>query len=68
MSEKNYIEGEQILLIDSKKRRYLIELKAGGEFHTHVGAVLHDDPQAETDETRGKAQAVISAIQAAHKE
>ena len=43
MSEKNYIEGEQILLIDSKKRRYLIELKAGGEFHTHVGAVSHDD-------------------------
>ena len=43
MSEKYYIEGEQILLIDSKKRRYLIELKAGGEFHTHVGAVLHDD-------------------------
>jgi len=43
MSEKNYVEGEQILLIDSKKRRYLIELKAGGEFHTHVGAVLHDD-------------------------
>ena len=43
MNEKNYIEGEQILLIDSKKRRYLIELKAGGEFHTHVGAVLHDD-------------------------
>tara|TARA_Y100000746_G_scaffold208338_1_gene197300 strand:+ start:192 stop:968 length:777 start_codon:yes stop_codon:yes gene_type:complete len=43
MSEKNYIEGEQVLLIDSKKRRYLIELKAGGEFHTHVGAVLHDD-------------------------
>ena len=43
MSEKNYVEGEQILLIDSKKRRYLIELKAGGEFHTHAGAVLHDD-------------------------
>jgi len=43
MNEKKYIEGEQILLIDSKKRRYLIELKAGGEFHTHVGAVLHDD-------------------------
>jgi len=43
MNEKNYLEGEQILLIDSKKRRYLIELKAGGEFHTHVGAVLHDD-------------------------
>ncbi|HJP16480.1 MAG TPA: tRNA (adenine-N1)-methyltransferase [Acidimicrobiales bacterium] len=43
MNEKNYGEGEQILLIDSKKRRYLIELKEGGEFHTHAGIVSHDD-------------------------
>ncbi len=43
MSEKNYVEGEQVLLIDSKKRRYLIELKEGGEFHTHAGVVSHDD-------------------------
>lgn len=33
-----------------------------------AGVVFDSDPQAEADETRGKAQAVISAIQTAHKE
>lgn len=33
-----------------------------------AGVVFDSDPQAEADETRGKAQAVISAIQSAHKE
>ncbi|WP_367986715.1 anthranilate synthase component 1 [Vibrio sp. NTOU-M3] len=33
-----------------------------------AGVVFDSEPQAEADETRGKAQAVISAIQAAHKE
>ncbi|MEF1254830.1 anthranilate synthase component 1 [Vibrio sp. M260112] len=33
-----------------------------------AGVVFDSDPQSEADETRGKAQAVISAIQAAHKE
>ncbi|WP_431354877.1 anthranilate synthase component 1 [Vibrio genomosp. F10] len=32
-----------------------------------AGVVFDSDPQAEADETRGKAQAVISAIQTAHK-
>ncbi|MCW8334359.1 anthranilate synthase component 1 [Vibrio paucivorans] len=32
-----------------------------------AGVVFDSNPQAEADETRGKAQAVISAIQAAHK-
>ncbi len=32
-----------------------------------AGVVFDSDPQAEADETRGKAQAVISAIQSAHK-
>ncbi|EGA70340.1 anthranilate synthase component I [Vibrio sinaloensis DSM 21326] len=32
-----------------------------------AGVVFDSDPQAEADETRGKAQAVISAIQAAHQ-
>jgi anthranilate synthase component 1 len=32
-----------------------------------AGVVFDSVPQAETDETRGKAQAVISAIQTAHK-
>jgi anthranilate synthase component 1 len=33
-----------------------------------AGVVYDSDPQAEADETRGKAQAVINAIQTAHKE
>lgn len=33
-----------------------------------AGVVFDSDPQAEADETRGKAQAVIAAIQKAHKE
>ena len=31
--------GEQVLLLDTKQRRYLVTLKAGGEFHTHAGFV-----------------------------
>lgn len=35
-------EGEQVLFIDSKKRRYLITLTAGKELHSHSGTVAHD--------------------------
>ena len=38
-----FAEGDQLLLIDAKKRRYLVALAAGGEFHTHAGVVAHDD-------------------------
>jgi len=34
--------GEQVLLIDTKKRRYLLTLTAGKEFHSHSGTVGHD--------------------------
>jgi len=34
--------GEMVLLIDSKKRHYLITLEAGGEFHSHAGFVAHE--------------------------
>jgi tRNA (adenine57-N1/adenine58-N1)-methyltransferase len=37
-----FAEGEQVLLIDTKKRRYLITLTAGKEFHSHSGTVSHD--------------------------
>jgi tRNA (adenine57-N1/adenine58-N1)-methyltransferase len=37
-----FVEGDQVLLIDTKKRRYLITLEAGGEFHTHSGVLSHD--------------------------
>ena len=35
-------DGERVLLIDAKQRRYLITLRAGTSFHTHVGIVDHD--------------------------
>jgi tRNA (adenine57-N1/adenine58-N1)-methyltransferase len=36
-------EGERVLLIDPKDRRYLLTLAAGRSFHTHAGIVAHDD-------------------------
>ena len=37
------VVGEKALLLDSKKRRYLIDLEEGGEFHSHAGFVSHSD-------------------------
>ena len=34
--------GERVLFIDAKRRRYLVELAEGGEFHSHTGFVRHD--------------------------
>ena len=34
--------GERVLLLDAKQRRYLITLRTGASFHTHVGIVEHD--------------------------
>jgi len=34
--------GDRVLLIDHKKRRYLVTLKPQGEFHSHAGFVPHD--------------------------
>jgi tRNA (adenine57-N1/adenine58-N1)-methyltransferase catalytic subunit len=36
-------EGDLVVLIDAKKRRYLVTLEAGGEFHCHAGVVRHAD-------------------------
>ncbi len=36
-------EGDKVLLIDNKKRRYLVTLKSGGEFHSHSGFVPHEE-------------------------
>ena len=35
--------GDRVLLVDAKRRRYLVTLAAGGEFHSHAGFVAHDD-------------------------
>jgi tRNA (adenine57-N1/adenine58-N1)-methyltransferase catalytic subunit len=34
--------GDRVLLVDNKKRRHLITLEPGGQFHTHAGIVEHD--------------------------
>ena len=34
--------GERAILLDTKKRRYLVTLAEGGEFHSHAGFVPHD--------------------------
>ncbi len=33
--------GDHVLLVDRKRRRHLIRLSDGGEFHTHAGIVEH---------------------------
>ena len=38
-----FLAGERAMLIDRKKRRYLIALVPGSEFHTHAGLVPHAD-------------------------
>jgi tRNA (adenine57-N1/adenine58-N1)-methyltransferase len=35
--------GDKVLLVDQKRRRYLVTLKEGGEFHSHNGFVPHAD-------------------------
>ncbi len=36
-------DGELVVLTDRKGRRYLVTLEAGTEWHSHAGAVPHDD-------------------------
>jgi tRNA (adenine57-N1/adenine58-N1)-methyltransferase catalytic subunit len=39
---RSFAAGEQVLLIDTKRRRYLLVLEPGKEFHSHSGIVGHD--------------------------
>jgi tRNA (adenine57-N1/adenine58-N1)-methyltransferase catalytic subunit len=38
-----FTAGEKALLLDAKKRRYMIDLADAGEFHSHNGFVAHAD-------------------------
>ena len=38
-----FAAGEQVLLVDNRRRRHLVVLESGGQFHTHAGIVDHDD-------------------------
>jgi tRNA (adenine57-N1/adenine58-N1)-methyltransferase len=63
MSEP-FAPGDQVLLIDVKKRRYLVTLTHGAEFHTHAGVIAHDKlvglPEGSTfRSTRGAAMLAI---------
>jgi tRNA (adenine57-N1/adenine58-N1)-methyltransferase len=37
-----FSDGDRVLLVDNKKRRHLITLATGAQFHTHAGIVEHD--------------------------
>jgi tRNA (adenine57-N1/adenine58-N1)-methyltransferase len=41
MSIRTFQFGERVLIIDSKKRRYLATLTEKGEFHSHSGVITH---------------------------
>ena len=61
---RQFAPGDQVLLIDTKKRRYLVTLEPGGEFHTHAGVVAHDDllGQVEGSSFRSSRGATMLAI------
>jgi tRNA (adenine57-N1/adenine58-N1)-methyltransferase len=40
--DRNFSAGDRALLIDQKKRRYLVTLRDGAQFHSHAGFVEHD--------------------------
>jgi tRNA (adenine57-N1/adenine58-N1)-methyltransferase catalytic subunit len=38
-----FVHGDRVMLLDTKRRRYLVTLAEGGEFHSHAGFVAHGD-------------------------
>jgi tRNA (adenine57-N1/adenine58-N1)-methyltransferase len=47
-----FAAGDRVLLVDARSRRYLVTLRSGGEFHTHLGAVAHDALIGRSEGTR----------------
>lgn len=43
MPERPLAAGDRVLLLDTRDRRYLITLKEGQQFHSHLGIVEHDE-------------------------
>jgi tRNA (adenine57-N1/adenine58-N1)-methyltransferase len=37
-----FAAGDRVLLVDAKRRRHLVTLSTGGQFHTHAGVLEHD--------------------------
>jgi tRNA (adenine57-N1/adenine58-N1)-methyltransferase catalytic subunit len=40
---RDFAAGDRVLLVDNRRRRHLVVLAAGGQFHTHAGVIEHDD-------------------------
>lgn len=38
-----FTAGDRVQLTDTKGRKFTVHLEAGGSFHTHHGAIAHDD-------------------------
>ncbi|MEZ5322701.1 MAG: tRNA (adenine-N1)-methyltransferase [Microthrixaceae bacterium] len=43
MTDSILVEGDAVLLLDHKARRYLLTLQSGKEFHSHAGYISHDE-------------------------
>lgn len=64
MSTGSFSAGEKALFIDSKKRRYLVDLDAAAEFHSHSGFVPHSQvighqPGVMVETTKGARYIVV---------
>jgi tRNA (adenine57-N1/adenine58-N1)-methyltransferase catalytic subunit len=44
--------GERVLFVDQRGRHYLVKLLTGGTFHTHSGALPHDEVLGRPEGTR----------------
>jgi tRNA (adenine57-N1/adenine58-N1)-methyltransferase catalytic subunit len=43
LSARAFEAGDRVLLVDQRGRRYMTTLATGREFHSHLGAIRHDD-------------------------
>ncbi|MBA2325623.1 MAG: SAM-dependent methyltransferase, partial [Actinobacteria bacterium] len=39
---RRFAAGDRALLVDAKRRRHLVTLAEGGQFHSHAGVIDHD--------------------------
>ena len=44
--------GERVMFVDQRGRNYLVKLHTGGTYHTHSGALPHDDVLGKPEGTR----------------
>ena len=38
-----FVVGDRVQLTDAKGRKFTVNLESGKQFHTHRGAISHDD-------------------------